>query len=86
MKHVQLSVHNMYVRVHVIPGARKETVTKRKDGVLYIAVREKAERNMANTRIREILAREYNVALTQVTLLTGHRSSSKMYSIEHVHT
>ncbi len=73
----------MYVRVHAIPGARKESVTKEKNGVLQIMVREKAERNMANKRIREILAREYSVPLTQVTLLTGHRSSSKMYSIEH---
>ncbi len=73
----------MYVRVHVVPGARKESVTKKKEGVLYISVREKAERNMANMRIREILAREYGVPLAQVTLLTGHTSSSKMYSIEH---
>lgn len=76
----------MYIRVHAIPGARNESVTKEKDGVLYIAVREKAERNMANKRIREIVAQEYGVPLTQVTLLTGHRSSSKMYSIEHAHT
>ena len=73
----------MYVRVHVIAGARKECITKHKDGVLYISVREKAERNMANKRIREILAQEYGITLAQVTLLTGHRSSSKMYSIEH---
>lgn len=72
----------MYVRVHATPGAKKERVTKDDDRVFYIAVKEPAERNMANARIREILAREFKVRPAQVTMLTGHRSSSKMYSVE----
>lgn len=72
----------MYVRVHAVPGARKEVVTKVDETTFNIKVKEPAERNMANGRIRELLAREFGVPLPQVTMLTGHRSPSKMYSIE----
>lgn len=65
-----------------MPGARREHVTKVDDTTFNISVREPAERNMANKRIREILARELGVPVNQVSMLTGHRSSSKMYSIE----
>lgn len=71
----------MYIRVHANPGARKERVIKIDDTTFQIAVKEPAERNMANTRIREILSEEFNVPLTEVKILTGHRSSSKMVSV-----
>jgi uncharacterized protein YggU (UPF0235/DUF167 family) len=71
----------MYIRVHATPGARKERVMRERDTVFYIAVKEPAERNLANKRIREILASELDVSLSSVKLLTGHQSSSKMYSV-----
>ena len=72
----------MYIKVHVVAGARKERVTKIDSARFDITVKEPAERNLANKRIREILAGELGVKLTQVQLLTGHHSSSKIYSIE----
>ena len=72
----------MYVHVQAVPKSRKERVTKVSESKLYIEVKEPRERNLANKRIREILAQEFQVSLTQVVMLTGHRSSSKMYSVE----
>lgn len=72
----------MYIRVQAIPGARRERVTKKDDTTYLIEVKEPRERNLANARIREILARELGVTTAQVQMLTGHRSSSKMYSID----
>lgn len=72
----------MYVRVHAIPHARKERVSHESENVYTIAVKEPAERNMANKRIREIIATIYTVPITSVRLLTGHQSSTKMYSVE----
>lgn len=71
----------MYLKVIVTPGARKERIEEKDSETLYISVREKASRNCANTRIREILAERLGVALTQVRILTGHHSRSKMISI-----
>jgi uncharacterized protein YggU (UPF0235/DUF167 family) len=72
----------MYIRVHVVPGARKEKVTKMSDTEFTIVVREPRERNMANHRIRAVLAEIFNVPVTKVKLLTGHRSSTKIVDIE----
>lgn len=71
----------MYVHVRVVPGARRETVTKESDTEFYIAVKEPKERNLANTRVREILAHKFGVQIGQVRMITGHRSPSKMFSI-----
>lgn len=72
----------MYVHVQAVPKSRKERVTKVSESKLYIEVKEPRERNLANKRIREILAQEFQVSLAQVVMLTGHQSSSKMYSVE----
>lgn len=74
--------HNMYIRVRVTANARKERIVREDKDTFYICVKEPAERNMANARIRAILANELNVPATSVRLLTGHHSPSKMYSIE----
>lgn len=70
----------MFIKVLVTPGARKETVSQM-DESLVISVREPAEGNRANTRVREIIALRHKVPLTKVRILTGHHSRSKMVSI-----
>jgi uncharacterized protein YggU (UPF0235/DUF167 family) len=72
----------MYVRVTVVPGAKRERVSKVKDTEFHITVREPAERNMANTRIRELIAHEFGVSVAKVRLLTGHRSSTKIVDVD----
>lgn len=72
----------MYIKVEAVPKSRKENVTRISDTKFRIAVKEPAKQNLANRRIQEILAGELGVKVAQVKLLTGHRSSSKMYSIE----
>lgn len=72
----------MYVKVDAVPGAKKEKVVKLDSNKFRIEVKEPAQRNMANKRIQQILAKEFGVIVTHVSMLTGHRSSSKMYSIE----
>lgn len=71
----------MYIKVIVTPGARKERVEEKEEGTLYMSVREKATGNHANTRVREIIAQRLGVPFTQVRILTGHHSRSKMISI-----
>lgn len=71
----------MYIRTHVIPGARKESIEEGEGGVLMLRVREPASGNQANKRIREIIAERFNTSLANVRILTGHRSPSKMISI-----
>lgn len=72
----------MYVRVKVTPGAKKETVTKMSDNEFQIAVREPRERNLANRRVRELLARAYHIDDAGVRLISGHRSPTKVFDVE----
>ncbi|MCF7815614.1 MAG: DUF167 family protein [Candidatus Pacebacteria bacterium] len=72
----------MYVHVQVTPGVRRERVIKKDATSFIIEVKEPKERNLANKRVREILAAEFSVTTSQITMLTGHRSPSKMFSIE----
>ncbi|MCI0542663.1 DUF167 family protein [bacterium] len=71
----------MYIRVKVMPAAKKEGVERVSDDAFKISVKEPASRNMANTRVREILAKEYAVAVAKVRLINGHQSPSKLFSI-----
>ncbi len=74
----------MYVRVHVVPGAKKERVVCTSKTEFQISVKEPAERNMANTRVLLLLAQELGVSTKQLRILTGHHSSSKIVSVEDV--
>lgn len=69
------------VRAKVTPGAGREKVERLSEGVLKVAVRELAQNNAANGRVRELVALEYAVPLSRVRLMTGARSSSKMYEV-----
>lgn len=69
------------MRVKVTPGARREQVESLAEFVLKVAVREPAQNNVANGRVKELVARAYAVPLSQVRLLTGARSSSKLYEV-----
>ena len=68
------------LRVFVTPGAKRESIEEKGD-VLAVAVKEPAERNLANTRVREIVAARLGVPLGKVRILTGHRARSKIVSI-----
>lgn len=71
----------MYIKVFVTPGARREKVEEKEDGTLLVSVREPAEGNRANTRMREIVAERFGAQIGKVRILTGHRSRGKMVSI-----
>lgn len=71
-----------YLRVHVVPSSKREIVIDRGDGKYDIAVKEPAERNMANTRVRTLLARIHKVPLGKVRIFTGHHSPGKIVIVD----
>lgn len=72
----------MYVRVEVVPGARREEMREGKNDSFILRVKEKAEGNQANIRVRELMALHFQVPLTAVRILTGHHSRSKLLTID----
>ena len=79
---VSLDSSLMYIKVRVVTGGKRESVTKVDDTTYEVVVREKAERNLANTRIREILRDEYGVTIGSVRIISGHHSQSKIFDID----
>ncbi len=71
----------MYVRVEVKPNAKRESVMHIDDKTLSIAVKEPAERNLANMRVRELVAEEFSVPVAKVKMISGHRSPRKIFDI-----
>ncbi len=71
----------MYIKVKVTAGSRKESVVKKSDDEYLISVKEKAERNMANERVVEIVAGLFDVSCKKVRIISGHQSPSKILSI-----
>ena len=69
-----------YLRVRVTAGAKKESIEQTERG-FRISVREKAEENRANTRVRELIANELCVPLARVRIVSGHHAPSKMIAV-----
>lgn len=78
----------MYIKVKVTPNAKKESFVPEegKENRFLASVREKAERNMANTRVREIVAKHFGIPIGKTRLISGHHSRTKMFSVDTVDT
>jgi len=85
-------VHNAYlvqnitmetlIYVKAFPSAKKEKVVKNTDTSFDIYIREPAQRNLANQRIRACVAEEFDIPLAQVVMQTGHRTRKKTFIIK----
>ena len=71
----------MYIHVKVETGVKKEIFKKKNDDHFEVSVREKAERNLANTRVIELVALYFKLTVTKVRIINGHHSPSKLLSI-----
>ncbi len=71
----------MYIKVNVVAGSKKEKIVKKKENSYVISVKEPAERNLANTRIKEIISTIYEINVKSVRIISGHQSSNKILSI-----
>jgi len=72
----------MYVHARVRAGQKKEGLAAVSKDRLQIAVKEPAEQNLANRRVMVLVARHYKVAVDKVRLISGHRSPSKIFSVD----
>jgi len=68
--------------VKVTAGARKEVFKQKSDDHFEISVKEKAERNMANAQVLELVAEHFKVPKNKVRIVNGHRHPSKLLVVE----
>lgn len=73
----------VYIKVRVYAGSKKEEFKKISNAHFEAKVKEKAERNMANRKVIE-LVRNYFKEAGDVRIINGHHSPSKILSIDMV--
>jgi uncharacterized protein YggU (UPF0235/DUF167 family) len=71
----------MYIKVRVTAGAKREAVTRVSKSSYKMSVKEPAERNLANSRVIELMALELKVPATKVRIISGHHGPSKMLAV-----
>jgi uncharacterized protein YggU (UPF0235/DUF167 family) len=71
----------MYIHLKVQAGAKEETFVQLNETHFSATVREKAERNAANTRVIALIKERFPDA-GRVTIVSGHHSPSKLFSVE----
>ncbi|OGD66981.1 hypothetical protein A2Z61_01800 [Candidatus Campbellbacteria bacterium RIFCSPLOWO2_02_35_12] len=74
----------MYIKIKVTADAKKEKFEQKSEDLFEIAVKEKAKQNMANERAREIVARHFGIIKEKVRIISGHRSPSKIISVDKI--
>jgi len=72
----------MYIKVRVTPSAKAEKFTQKTKDHFVIAVREVAERNLANGRVRELVAEHFGLVVGKVRIISGHHSPSKILNVD----
>ncbi len=72
----------MYIKIKVMAGAKKEIFEQTSKDHFKVSVKEKAERNMANDRVRELLAHHFSMPIGKIRLISGHHSPGKIFSVD----
>lgn len=71
----------MYIHVRVFPGQKREKIVEQKPGYFEVFVREKAEYNMANCKIIELIGIFYAIPTSSVRMVFGHHTRTKILSV-----
>ncbi len=72
----------MYIKVTVTAGARQEVFEEVGKSRFKATVKEKAERNMANSRVIELVANHFNINKNKVKIINGHHHPSKLLVLD----
>ena len=70
----------MYIHIKVKTSAKKESFEQINDDHFKVSVREPAERNLANTRILELVKNRFPDS-QGIKIVSGHHSPSKLLSV-----
>jgi len=72
----------MFLKVRVKVGSKKEEIIKKDEETFLISVKEKAKRNEANLRVRQIISCLYGVSTKKIQIIKGHQSPSKLLRVD----
>ncbi len=71
----------MLIHVKVHADSKEDVVIQKTDTSYDVHVREPAEQNRANSRMLDLMSRQFIVPRTRIKIVTGHHSPSKILEI-----
>lgn len=71
-----------YIKVIAKTKAKKENIIQKSENHFEINVKEKAEKNMANKRIIELLSVYFDVPFGKIRIVNGHHHPHKLLVLE----
>ena len=71
-----------YIHIKVSAGMKKEMFKQKNKDHFLVSVKEKAEQNMANDRVLELVAEYFKIPISGVRIVNGHRHPSKLLVLE----
>jgi uncharacterized protein YggU (UPF0235/DUF167 family) len=72
----------MYIKVIAHTNSKKEKIEEKKKDCFEIWVKEKSERNMANSRIIKVLAGYFKISSAKIRIINGHKRPNKLLAID----
>ena len=72
----------MYIKLKVKTEAKHEKFVKKTKDHFDVAVKEPAERGLANKRVIELVRKYYKVYNGDIRIVSGHHSPSKIISLD----
>ena len=67
-----------YIHVRVTVNARKDRIEE-SNGKFFVTVKEKAEKGLANAKVKKLLATRIGCSSKSLRLIKGAKTSSKTY-------
>ncbi|KKQ87757.1 MAG: hypothetical protein UT09_C0010G0022 [Parcubacteria group bacterium GW2011_GWF2_38_8] len=71
-----------YIHLKVMTGTRKESFRQKSEDHFEVSVREKAEHNLANKRVLELVSLHFKIPASKIRIINGHRNPSKLLVVE----
>ncbi len=71
----------MLIKVKVKVESKNEQILKLSEDSFSVKVKEKAERGLANQKVKEILALYFKVSTGKIKLVKGGKKPSKIFEI-----
>ncbi len=71
-----------YIKIIVTAGAKKEKFLEKSEDSFEICVKEKAQRNMANKKVTELVAKHFKIPVGKVRIINGHHHPHKLLSVD----
>ena len=72
----------MYIKAIVTAGAKKENFVVVSPDNFKISTKEKAEKNMANKKVIELLSSYFNISKSKIRIINGHHHPHKLLVVE----